>query len=278
VGDIDEQEPVRSTSDWMASVRQQESHRDDAYLIDPYAAALTGDSLPIVKLLTDLGGPSEVVITRGRFGDAMLREALLSGVGQVAILAAGSDTRAFRLDFPRSVTVYELDLPGQLGAKFAALTAAGAQPTGRLVMVEADLRGDWTVAVKEAGLLPGKPTAWLVEGLFYYLEPKHADALIRKISELSPRGSRLAFDVPHPRYYFEPANEHFLDYMAERGSPFVLGVESPEDWLRPYGWDVSAYMAEDMVAGRVPGLPPAPQRLSHPDRPIWHVSAISAGT
>ncbi len=116
--------------------------------------------------------------------------------------------------------------------------------------------------------------------MFYYLEPRHADALVHRVSGLSPAGSRLAFDVPHPRFYFEPGNERFLDYMAERGSPFVLGMESPQDWLAPFGWDAQAYLAEDLVAGKVPGMPPAPARLSHPDRPIWHVvaSRVSAGT
>lgn len=257
----------------MAGLRQREAHRNDAYLVDPYAAALTGDSLPIVDLLTDLGGPSEVVITRGRLGDEMIRQALLAGVDQVAILAAGTDTRAFRLDFPRKVTVFEVDLPGQLAAKFATLARVGAHPSAQLVMVEADLREDWAPAITEAGLVPARPTAWLVEGLFYYLEPRHAESLLHRLSGLSAPGSRLALDVPHPRYYSEPANERFLRYMADRGSPFVLGVENPADWLAPFGWDARGYLAEDLVAGKVPGLPPAPARLSNPDHPIWHVIA-----
>jgi len=262
---------VRDTSDWMAAIRHRESQRADAYLVDQFAHLLAGrPEEELVARLEAIGGPSEVVLTRGRIGDGLIASALADGVRQVAILAAGSDTRAWRLNLA-SATVFELDLPGQVEAKIATLAYAGGRPTGRHVAVDADLRDDWVPAILKAGLAAERRTIWLVEGLFYYFTPAASDRLLRDLSAISPPGSRLALDVPHTGYASRPANAEFLAYMAERGSPFVGAVADPIGWLAGHGWAAEAYLAGELRGCRL--VPAPPQRLVHPERPIWHVVA-----
>ncbi|HCT77480.1 MAG TPA: SAM-dependent methyltransferase [Micromonosporaceae bacterium] len=269
---VDDQ-AVRGTSDWMAAIRYLESQRQDAFLVDPWASALAGDYAEVTARLAALGAPSEVVITRGRLGDAVVMAAVAEGVDQVVILAAGSDTRSFRLDLPAQVTLFELDLPGQLAGKLETLRRAGAAHDSRLVVVEADLREDWTAALAAAGFAAHRPAVWLIEGLFYYLDRHAGDSVLKQLSSASARGSWLALDIPHERFLTEPANAPFLEYMAERGSPFVGALPDPVRWLAGNGWQARAYLAEDLVAGDCPLIPPPPARLSNPDHPIWHVVA-----
>ncbi|MCP2322667.1 methyltransferase (TIGR00027 family) [Hamadaea flava] len=259
---------VRTTSDWMAVIRHRESTEPDAYLVDPYAERL-GGSEALVAYLAKLGGPNEVVITRGRFGDAVIAEALGSGVDQVAILASGSDTRPWRLPMP-GATVYEADLPGQVETKIATLARAGVSPAGQ-VAVDVDLRTPWAGRLTEAGLDPRRPAVFLVEGLFYYFPADEADLLLDRLGSIAAEGSRLAFDIPDSAYADEPANAEFLAYMLDRGSPFVGASADPVRWLAGHGWDASAYLAADLGSSGLVPAPPA--RLVRPDRPIWHVGA-----
>ncbi|MBB4854163.1 hypothetical protein HNP40_001543 [Mycobacteroides chelonae] len=48
---------------------------------------------------------------RTRFFDTFFERASRAGITQVVILAAGLDSRAYRLDWPAGTTVYEIDQP-----------------------------------------------------------------------------------------------------------------------------------------------------------------------
>ncbi|BCI50808.1 putative S-adenosyl-L-methionine-dependent methyltransferase [Mycolicibacterium litorale] len=130
---------------------------------------------------------------RSRFFDAYLADAVASGIRQCVVLAAGLDTRAFRLRWPDGMTVFEIDQPTVLRYKENALTAHGARPAAdwRPVGVEAD--APWPTRLWEAGFNHNVPTAWLAEGLLP-LPDAAQDAVITEIDQLSAAGSLLAFD------------------------------------------------------------------------------------
>lgn len=79
-------------------------------------------------------------VLRTRFFDDYLLAAADAGIRQVVLVAAGLDTRAFRLPWPEQARVYELDLPEVLAFKDAVLSSAGAQPRCRRSSVAVDLR------------------------------------------------------------------------------------------------------------------------------------------
>jgi methyltransferase (TIGR00027 family) len=93
----------------------------------------------------------DYMASRTAFFDGFFLDAANAGVRQVVILAAGLDSRAFRLPWPDGTTVYELDQPKVLEFKSSALREHGAQPTCHRVEVAVDLRHDWPMALRQAG-------------------------------------------------------------------------------------------------------------------------------
>ncbi len=129
---------------------------------------------------------------RTKYFDDFLTETTSAGIGQVVILASGLDARAYRMKWPQSTVVYEIDQSGVIDFKTATLKNLGAVPTAEVRNVGVDLRDDWPAALREAGFDPGRQTAWIAEGLLMYLPPEAQDRLFDHITALSPVGSRLA--------------------------------------------------------------------------------------
>src|SRR5262249_45470365 len=80
---------------------------------------------------------------RTHFFDAYFAEAAGAGIRQIVILAAGLDSRTYRLAWPDDTVVYEIDLPKVLEYKAQTLARHGAQPTADRRPVPVDLRHDW---------------------------------------------------------------------------------------------------------------------------------------
>ena len=73
---------------------------------------------------------------RTHFFDQHFAASVRDGIGQVVILAAGLDSRAFRLDWPAGTVIFEIDQPKVLSYKTLtlqghAVSAAGRLPSGR---------------------------------------------------------------------------------------------------------------------------------------------------
>src|ERR1700751_3541916 len=132
---------------------------------------------------------------RTRFFDAFFRAATQAGIRQAVILASGLDARAYRLDWPAGMTVFEADQPEVMAFKTTTLADLGAEPTTDRRTVAIDLRNDWPAALIEAGFDKSQPTAWIAEGLLGYLPPEAQERLLDNISALSASGSRLATEA-----------------------------------------------------------------------------------
>jgi methyltransferase (TIGR00027 family) len=127
-----------------------------------------------------------------RFFDDFFVAAGDAGIRQAVIVAAGLDSRAYRLEWPASTTVFEVDLPKVLEFKSRVLREHGAEPRARRVEVAADLRTDWSRALEAAGFDVESPSAWSVEGVLPYLTDEAQNALFTRISGLSAPRSRIA--------------------------------------------------------------------------------------
>src|SRR6516165_10796395 len=79
-----------------------------------------------------------------RFFDDFFTSAGDAGIRQAVIIAAGLDSRAYRLQWPQSTTVFEVDLPKVLEFKTRVLREQGAEPKAGRIEVGADLRSDWS--------------------------------------------------------------------------------------------------------------------------------------
>ena len=67
----------------------------------------------------------------------------------MVILAAGMDTRAYRLNLP---IVFEIDRPVVLELKDSRLSAVSATPRGQRIAVGKDLTGEWADELLRGGL------------------------------------------------------------------------------------------------------------------------------
>src|SRR5438093_11635529 len=100
--------PVGLTSQWIAAARALETESENPLFSDPFARELAGEAgfklLAITREVAGtaaLKGPDPYLSVRTRFlDDALLRAVRDRGLSQVAILAAGMDTRAFRPQWP----------------------------------------------------------------------------------------------------------------------------------------------------------------------------------
>jgi methyltransferase (TIGR00027 family) len=168
-------DPLGQTSQWMAAVRACESERSDCLFYDPLAVAFAGSKgfawMNRMEFTQLWGGIGLYVVIRTRFFDDFLLASSWNGeIRQIVVLACGMDARAFRLIWPPHTHLYELDREEVIAAKEAVVARLEAQPTCERHMIGADLeKSSWPQALQDAGFEPQKPTAWLVEGLLFYM-------------------------------------------------------------------------------------------------------------
>jgi methyltransferase (TIGR00027 family) len=180
-----------------------------------------------------------------RFFDDFFSSAGEAGIRQAVIVAAGLDSRAYRLEWPEGTTVFEVDLPKVLEFKGRVLDEQGATPKARRREVGADLRTDWPAPLKAAGFDPEIPSAWSVEGILPYLTDDAQTELFTRISELCAPGSRVAVGALGTRLDHDQLEALEADHPGVNMSGDVdfsaLTYEpksNPAEWLNAHGWAV----------------------------------------
>ena len=180
-----------------------------------------------------------------RFFDDFFASAGAAGIRQAVIVAAGLDSRAFRLEWADGTTVFEVDLPKVLEFKARVLGEQGAASKARRSEVAADLRTDWPTPLKAAGFDPQSPSAWSVEGVLPYLTDDAQSALFTRITELCAPGSRIAVGALGSRLDHEQLEALEADHPGVNVSGDVdfsaLTYEpksDPAEWLAAKGWAV----------------------------------------
>lgn len=211
-----------------------------ARLADPELAWLDGDDHG--QRVHRLGVDYQAV--RTHFFDEYFGGAMRAGIRQVVILAAGLDSRAYRLDWPADTTVYEIDQPKVLEYKNEILESHDAVPTARRRPVPVDLRDDWPAALTLAGFDPGRPTAWLAEGLLPYLPADAQDLLFERFTALSVPGSQVAVEVfgmnsrGNTQRWQRMRERLGLDVNVQALTYHEPERSDPTQWLRDRGWQV----------------------------------------
>jgi methyltransferase (TIGR00027 family) len=247
------------TAKLTAAGRAVESRRADRLFDDPLAAVLAGEEgfglmerwrLPGRPVENPTIGPRTVVF------DDLVLAAIAEGVGQMVLLAAGMDTRAFRLRLPAEVIVFELDLPELLEHKQAILEQEHAEPRCHRILVPVDLaEDDWPLALSAAGFDSSSPAVFIAEGLSYYLTEDENARLLDHLAALAASGSRLGIDMVSRDYLEDPAAAPFFEFTAAHGIHWQFGTNDPAEFLAAHGWqaEVSAF---DTVARRLGRWPP----------------------
>jgi len=258
---------VGNTARWIAASRAKESELALPLFSDPYARELAGEAGFELQrhMRAAMGaqgdGPDLYLSIRTKFlDDALVAAVRTRKLHQVVILAAGMDTRAFRIPWPSGVRVFEVDRDEIFDHKEAVLGRAGASPSCDRFIVRADLARPWTTTLTAAGFDGSKPAAFLVEGLLMYLDEAEAQALLTVIGSVAASGSWIALDAVNPEVLTSPYTARYMNALREAGSPWKFGIEDPESYFRQRGWAATVVQPGDPQAsyGRWP-FPTAPR-------------------
>ncbi|WP_018545284.1 class I SAM-dependent methyltransferase [Streptomyces sp. LaPpAH-108] len=140
---------------------------------------------------------AEVVVPRTVAIDDALRARVS---GQLVILGAGLDTRAWRLSELADTDVWEVDHPASQQDKRARLAEAAPEATARSVrFTPVDFATDDLGAALDAtGHDPARPTVWLWEGVVPYLTRDQVRATLSALTARTAPGSTLVLNYQSP--------------------------------------------------------------------------------
>jgi O-methyltransferase involved in polyketide biosynthesis len=261
----------------------------------PVRGALHRARSPLVSLgrflleFPALGIPGIVnfVDARTQWFDAQVARALDDGFKQVVVVAAGYDTRAYRLGRP-GVRFFEVDLPhasatkrrlvdaliygrgepyngvGGAGSEYGGDAAAeSAEPA----FVAADLSRtpliDALLADPADGFDRAQRTLFITEGLTYYLPPEAVASLLASVAAAAPRGSRFAFDFMERSCAegrgWRPGYDTLALAVWNKGEPFRSALDERPEALRAllgsFGFELTSLLGgKDLRDAYLPTL------------------------
>lgn len=264
---------LSSTAYWTAAVRALEHARPDRLVDDPWAEALAGE---IGAAWIANRTPESVlpILLRTRyFDDFLQRTSRENAIHQVVLLAAGLDTRAFRLEWPDGTRIFELDQPSVLEYKEWVLHAQRAAPSCERHTIQTDLTQSWESALLAAGFDPHELSIWLLEGFLFYLPSATILSILDQANSLAVQGSWLGFDVMNGETLSSPLTRAWVEMQAKSGAPFIGTLDDPREFLSTRGWQANLTQAgaPDANYGRwtFPVIPIDMPKIPH----NWFVTA-----
>lgn len=137
-----------------------------------------------------------ITLSRSRYAEDCLEQAIRQGTDQYVILGAGLDTFAFRHpDLAPRLQVFEVDHPATQELKRQRVVAAGWVLPAHLRLVAVDFgREDLAAALLAAGFNTREPAFFSWLGVSYYLSRQAVETTLRGIAGLAAPGSRLVLD------------------------------------------------------------------------------------
>jgi methyltransferase (TIGR00027 family) len=257
------------TAEFMALFRALESARrppGTRLFNDPIALQFLRPSLRAVVQLSRLPlvgaavpwfidrrwpGARTSAVARTRLIDDTLERALRAGVGQVVILGAGFDCRAYRMSALQRTRVFEVDHPATRAAKMQQVKRVVGELPGHVVFVDVDFnRQALGERLLTAGFDPAVRCFVIWEGVTNYLTAAAVDSTLRSLSANAAAGSQILFTYVH-RGVLDGSvpftgTENLVATLARAGEPWTFGID-PGD-LRAYLADRGLTLIEDLGA------------------------------
>lgn len=247
---------IRSVSDtarWVAYHRATESARGDAIFKDPYAARLAGERGKLIAQ-TLRRNDWAIAIRTYLFDNGISALLKRAPIDVVVNLAAGLDSRPYRLELPATLLWVEVDLPEILEEKRRML--ANEKPHCRLEVIAENLADQTRRRALFTDLNSrGQNLLVVTEGLLIYLDEDKVTSLAADLLE-----------QPHFRYWMaEITSPKVLEWINRQWRHHFEAANSvmsfaPADWrkfFRERGWEVEEFqnLADTAVTlHRGPGL------------------------
>lgn len=242
---------VSDTARWVTAHRATESARPDALFHDPLAERLAGERGHAIVA----AAPRSIrhgwwLVARTKILDDLITDAISQGCDRVLNLAAGLDTRPYRLDVPPELTWVEADLAPLVAEKDRLL--ADQTPRCRLSRHAVDLADPRARDAFLDQALAGATKAFvLTEGLLMYLEDSDVIGLSHAFQR--PEIAWWAFDFGSAGVK-KTMNDRTDGMM--RNAPIKFSPTDGLAFFEKLGW--STLLVESLVtaARRFRRLPP----------------------
>jgi methyltransferase (TIGR00027 family) len=225
---------ISDTAAWVAMYRAMESERQDAVFRDPYARRLAGvRGEEIMQKMAAARKHAWSYVARTYLFDTYIAQEIAAGADMIVNLAAGLDTRPYRMQLPSSLQWIEVDLPDLIAYKEDILRAE--KPVCKLERVRLDLsdvkarRALFTQLGRRA-----KRVMAMCEGLIIYLTADEACGLGKDLAS-QPAFQRWAIDLVSPRL-LKMLQKEIGSPLRDAGAPLKFAPEEGPDFFTKCGW------------------------------------------
>jgi methyltransferase (TIGR00027 family) len=270
---------VSGTAFWIAYCRALERRQRAPLFDDPWARELAGErGRDIVERMPGAKQHSWVFAIRTAVLDRLISEQVHDrGVDVVINLAAGFDTRAFRLALPSTLRWFDIDKPEITQHKCQVLRRAGAHCRWEAIAL------DFADAPKRRALLTelgeqGHKALVISEGLVVYLRQSEVAGLARDLHAVPSLHSWI-FDLP------SAASLRHMQLiwgktMRSVDASFRFGPPEGAAFFAPYGWqqaEAVSMFEEAVRLQRAPALDRAVMRAMRWIAPERHAQLTQSG-
>lgn len=267
---------VQDTARWAAASRALESARPDALFHDRLARVFVGEDMDRMLDLSRRIGGTWPIAARTVLIDRLLIDAAAQGADAVLNLAAGFDTRPYRLMFPRGLVWIDVDHEDVIAARSSVLDRESASCTVEQRSVDLADDAARRALFAEVGARFQRLIV-LTEGLLYYLSDDAALGLARELLDLRPR-----------RWIFDLHNRALREMIEKRSRGALRGTAkmrfAPEQGaliFESLGWNIRSVSSSAKAAGglgRLPFFMSLLMRLPAPTygKPNWPWAGVCA--
>lgn len=232
-------EHVSDTAYLVALYRAYESQREDSKFKDPLASVLAAPKAQWLESVIPFREEGQwMMAVRTALLDDYILEILNTGVDTVINLAAGLDTRPYRLDLPEKTLWIEVDLPGITDYKIKRLSQEKA--LCRVERIALDLTDDGARRqLLSYSIVNSKRALVITEGILPYLNEPTVNALAEDLRN----------ELAITDWVMDVTTTAFLDWfrgkweMETKESDVSLSFAPPEGALffKKMGWQIAQF-------------------------------------
>src|SRR6516162_1655187 len=225
---------ISDTARWVAVYRARETEQADAVFRDPFARRLAGERGEQITTSTSFTAKNSwPFVARTWLIDHVISNQVKLGTDMVINLAAGLDTRPYRMNLPGSLQWVEVDLPEILTYKEDVLRSE--TPVCQVERVRLDLSDvpARRELFSELGLRTNRALI-VSEGLLIYLDEKEVTSL----------GQDLAVARKFQHWVIDLSSPALLKMLAKKigapldqaGAPLKFAPKEGPDFFARSGW------------------------------------------
>ncbi len=252
--DDDSLRNISDTALWVGIYRAIESERPDALFHDPFARRLAGERGRRIAETMEFEFANRNAwsfVARTVVFDRFVADSIANGADMVVNLAAGLDTRPYRMALPSNLKWVEVDLPDLFAYKIAVL--ANKTPRCRLERVALDLAN--VAARRDLFTRLGEEASRVLvitEGLVVYLSDQEAVTLAEDLARISTF-RRWALDMVSPAL-MRRMQKSGLRNLERAGAPLKFAPAEGPALFERYGWKIVDVQSLLQTAGRLKRL------------------------